>query len=257
MEPAVRELTDLVVGLLDGMVGPRLPADPVFAVLCPRLEAAAAALQYTAWRTGATELVTTGLGPAQLRDLVDATRRLRWEHPLLAAAAAGDLTPATAEQTAGGRQRWRRSPARGVLEDVCGWDQVVSLPLRGGPAEVGGFAFGRPGRDFTAADLELLSTVQPVLQALDRHVRLLARWQDPAGQARDRAREVGLTSRETAVLLCLADGLTAGATAHRLGCSARTVTTHTARLYRKLGVHDRLTAVLEAQRRGILPGPAR
>ncbi len=38
MEPAVRELTDLVVGLLDGMVGPRLPTEPVFAVLCPRLE---------------------------------------------------------------------------------------------------------------------------------------------------------------------------------------------------------------------------
>ncbi|WP_369254819.1 helix-turn-helix transcriptional regulator [Geodermatophilus amargosae] len=257
METAVRELTDLVVGLLDGMVGPRLPAEPVFAVLCPRLEAPAGALQCTAWRTGATELTTTGLDAGQLRALVEANRHLRAAHPLLAAAAAGDLAPATAQQASGGRQRWRRSPARGVLAEVCGWDQVVSLPLRGGADEVCGFAFGRPGRDFTDADLELLSAVQPVLRALDRHVRLLARWQEPAGPAWARAREAGLTGRETAVLLCLADGLTAGAAAHRLGCSARTVTTHAARLYRKLGVHDRLTAVLEAQRRGILPGPGR
>jgi DNA-binding CsgD family transcriptional regulator len=256
MEPAVRELTDLVVGELDGMVGPRLPTEPVFAVLCPRLEAPAAALQCTAWRTGATELTSTGLDAGQRRHLVEATHHARSAHPLLAALAAGDLTPATAQEAAGGRQTWRRSAARGVMQDVCGWDQVASLPLRGGPDEVCGFAFGRPGRDFTAADLELLAAVQPVLRALDRHVRLLARWQDPAGPARDHAAAAGLTGRETAVLLCLADGLTAGATAHRLGCSVRTVTTHTARMYRKLGVHDRLTAVLEAQRRGILPSPA-
>ncbi|GAB3321820.1 hypothetical protein GCM10027451_43740 [Geodermatophilus aquaeductus] len=256
MEPAVRELTDLVVGLLDGMTGPRLPAEPVFAVLCPRLEASAAALQCTDWRTGATALTSTGLDAGQRRLLVEATHRARWAHPLLAAAAAGDLTPATAERAAGGRQRWHRSPARGVLQDVCGWDQVAGVALRGGPHEVCGFAFGRPGRDFTDADLDLLAAVQPVLRALDRHVRLLAGWQDPTGRARDSARATGLTGRETAVLLCLADGLTAGAAAHRLGCSARTVTTHAGRLYGKLGVHDRLTAVLEAQRRGILSRPA-
>ncbi|PWW24009.1 regulatory LuxR family protein [Geodermatophilus normandii] len=257
MEPVVRELTDLVVGLLDGIVGPRLPTGPVFAVLCPRLEAPGAVLQCTDWRTGATMIIGSGFDAAQLEQLVGATHRMRAANPLLAAAAAGDLAPMTAQEAAGGWQTWRRSPARGVLDEVCGWDQAVSLPLRGGPAEVCGFAFGRARRDFTADDLELLATVQPVLRALDRHVRLLARLQDPAGEAPDRAREAGLTGRETAVLLCLADGLTAGAAAHRLGCSVRTVTTHAARVYRKLGVHDRLTAVLEAQRRGILPTPAR
>ncbi|MGY1726486.1 LuxR C-terminal-related transcriptional regulator [Geodermatophilus sp. SYSU D01062] len=259
MEPVVRELTDLVVGLLDGMVGPQLPAGPVFAVLCPRLEAPAAVLQRTDWRTGATEITATGLGAGQLELLVDATHRMRSVHPLLTAAAAGDLTPATAQEAAGGWQSWRRSPARGVIAAVCGWDQVVSLPLRGGPAEVCGFAFGRPRRDFTAADLALLGGVAPVLRALDRHVRTVRAWQDGDGVdggGGEHAREAGLTCRETAVLLCLAEGLTATATAHRLGCSTRTVTTHAARLYRKLGVHDRLTAVLEAQRRGILPAPA-
>ncbi|MGY1731120.1 LuxR C-terminal-related transcriptional regulator [Geodermatophilus sp. SYSU D01045] len=256
MEPVVRELTDLVVGTLDGMVGPRLPAGPVFAVLCPRLEASAAVLQRTDWRTGATEITATGLGPGQLELLVDATHRMRSVHPLLTAAAAGDLTPATAQEAAGGWQSWRRSPARGVIASVCGWDQVVSLPLRGGPAEVCGFAFGRPRRDFTAADLALLGDVAPVLRALDRHVRTVRAWQDGAGDGHEPARAAGLTCRETAVLVCLAEGLTATATAHRLGCSTRTVTTHAARLYRKLGVHDRLTAVLEAQRRGILAAPA-
>ncbi|WP_407661348.1 LuxR C-terminal-related transcriptional regulator [Frankia nepalensis] len=50
--------------------------------------------------------------------------------------------------------------------------------------------------------------------------------------------------------------MTAGATARRLAISERTVGKHLERLYRKLGVTDRLTAVLRAQRLGLLPPPA-
>jgi DNA-binding NarL/FixJ family response regulator len=61
-----------------------------------------------------------------------------------------------------------------------------------------------------------------------------------------------LTSRELAVLHLLVEGCTALAMAHRLGISVRTVQKHLEHVYRKLGVGDRLGAVLTAQRVGLL-----
>jgi DNA-binding CsgD family transcriptional regulator len=65
--------------------------------------------------------------------------------------------------------------------------------------------------------------------------------------------EVGLTTRELVVLTLTADGLTAGAIADRLHISARTVSIHQQHSYAKLGVHDRLSAVLSAHSVGLLP----
>ena len=61
-----------------------------------------------------------------------------------------------------------------------------------------------------------------------------------------------LTDRELAVLHLLVEGCTAVAMAHRLGISVRTVQKHLEHVYRKLGVCDRLRAVLAAQRSGLL-----
>ncbi|MEU4242438.1 helix-turn-helix transcriptional regulator [Actinoplanes sp. NPDC026619] len=61
-----------------------------------------------------------------------------------------------------------------------------------------------------------------------------------------------LTQRESAVLGLLAGGLTAAAIARRLGISERTVHRHQNHLYRKLGVSDRLVAVLRAYALGLL-----
>jgi DNA-binding NarL/FixJ family response regulator len=61
-----------------------------------------------------------------------------------------------------------------------------------------------------------------------------------------------LTERELAVLHLLVEGCTAVAMAHRLGISVRTVQKHLEHVYRKLGVTDRLRAVLAAQRAGLL-----
>ena len=63
---------------------------------------------------------------------------------------------------------------------------------------------------------------------------------------------VELTRRELAVLHLLVEGCTAVAMAHRLGISVRTVQKHLEHVYRKLGVGDRLSAVLTAQRVGLL-----
>jgi len=57
-------------------------------------------------------------------------------------------------------------------------------------------------------------------------------------------------------LLLVADGLTAAAVARRLVVAERTVHKHLERAYAKLGVSDRVSAVLRAQRLGILSEPA-
>ncbi|GAA1937501.1 response regulator transcription factor [Nocardioides marmoribigeumensis] len=61
-----------------------------------------------------------------------------------------------------------------------------------------------------------------------------------------------LTGRERATLALPADGLTAVAIARRLAVSPRTVNKHLEHLYRKLGVRDRLQAVLVARDAGLV-----
>jgi DNA-binding NarL/FixJ family response regulator len=75
----------------------------------------------------------------------------------------------------------------------------------------------------------------------------------------ERRRSVGLrlTRREREVLAVAAEGLTAREIAQRLGVRERTVTTHLARIYGKLGVGNRLAALRVAARSGLVSiGPA-
>jgi DNA-binding NarL/FixJ family response regulator len=78
-------------------------------------------------------------------------------------------------------------------------------------------------------------------------------------QGIERRRSVGLrlTRREREVLTVAAEGLTAREIAERLGVRERTVTTHLARIYGKLGVGNRLAALRLAARSGLVSiGPA-
>lgn len=61
-----------------------------------------------------------------------------------------------------------------------------------------------------------------------------------------------LTERELEVLSVAAEGLTARQIAERLGVRERTVTTHLARIYRKLGVRSRLAAIRVAAASGLV-----
>jgi DNA-binding NarL/FixJ family response regulator len=61
-----------------------------------------------------------------------------------------------------------------------------------------------------------------------------------------------LTRREREVLTVAAEGLTAREIASRLGVRERTVTTHLARIYGKLGVGNRLAAIRTATRSGLV-----
>lgn len=70
----------------------------------------------------------------------------------------------------------------------------------------------------------------------------------------DRRRDVEfrLTDREREVLVVAAEGLTAREIASRLGVRERTVTTHLARIYGKLGVGSRLAAIRLATQSGLV-----
>jgi DNA-binding NarL/FixJ family response regulator len=75
----------------------------------------------------------------------------------------------------------------------------------------------------------------------------------------ERRRSVGLrlTRREREVLAVAAEGLTAREIAERLGVRERTITTHLARIYGKLGVGNRLAALRLAARSGLVSiGPS-
>jgi DNA-binding NarL/FixJ family response regulator len=66
---------------------------------------------------------------------------------------------------------------------------------------------------------------------------------------------VNLTRREVTVLELLAEGLGQNEIARRLVISPKTVGTHVAHIYEKLGVHNRTQAVSEAYRRRVLAFP--
>lgn len=61
----------------------------------------------------------------------------------------------------------------------------------------------------------------------------------------------GLSPREREVLAALLDGLPNKLIARRLGISEKTVKTHLTRVFRQLGVTDRVQAVLWAERHGL------
>jgi DNA-binding NarL/FixJ family response regulator len=65
----------------------------------------------------------------------------------------------------------------------------------------------------------------------------------------------GITGREHEVLRLLGQGLTSRTIARRLGISERTVDTHVGNMYRRLGVTNRVDAVLAAMRMGLIQPP--
>lgn len=64
--------------------------------------------------------------------------------------------------------------------------------------------------------------------------------------------EAALTPREQQILAMISEGFTMHQVGTRLGISPRTVETHVAKLYRKLGVRTRVQAVARAAQLGLL-----
>lgn len=129
-----------------------------------------------------------------------------------------------------------------------GIEQQLSLPHRLSPDTFLSFVLARPQDDFTDEDLELARSLQPLFAMLERQADVLAQTQV--------CPDAVLTGRELAVLRVLAEGMTAVAIGHRLLISPRTAHAHLRNIYAKLGVRDRLQAVLVAEQMGLLRGPA-
>jgi DNA-binding CsgD family transcriptional regulator len=105
-------------------------------------------------------------------------------------------------------------------------------------------------RRFSPEEMELAGRVWRVAVGLDRQARALRQVRASSAAVT----EVRLTPRELAVLAQLADGRTAASIGRRLAMSTRTVHKHLEHIYAKLGVSDRLSAVLRARDASILPG---
>jgi DNA-binding NarL/FixJ family response regulator len=110
---------------------------------------------------------------------------------------------------------------------------------------------------FVDKNIDPVVFLQSLRRAADREMVLAT----PAGLAvgdivenieRRRDADVRLTERECEVLRVAAEGLTARQIGTRLGVRERTVTTHLARIYGKLGVGSRMAAIRQASRSGLV-----
>jgi DNA-binding NarL/FixJ family response regulator len=110
---------------------------------------------------------------------------------------------------------------------------------------------------FVDKNIDPVEFLQSLRRAADREMVLagpqsVAVGQIAEGLERRRDLDVRLTARERQVLTVAAEGLTAREIADRLGVRERTVTTHLARIYGKLGVRTRLAAIRLAARAGLV-----
>ena len=171
-------------------------------------------------------------------DLLAAHPLIRWF------AASGDPSPMTSGRVPRAIADSPWLPVVGEALEPVGMATQLSIPYRLGPGHHRAFVLARSGDDYSDEDLVVSRHIQTLL-LLDRQTTVLASWRGSASH--------DLTGRELTVLQLISQGLTATAIAHRLTISPRTVHQHKQNLYRKLGVSDRLRAVLAAQGQGLLP----
>ncbi|MFD3500159.1 response regulator [Streptomyces sp. NPDC058676] len=157
-------------------------------------------------------------------DGVEATRRIRAEHPgtqvvvLTTYADDESLFPAL------------RAGARGYLTKDAGGDEIV-----------------RAVRSVLSGDAGLSPSIQR---------RLLERLSEPEpASAAPIDVPDGLTTRETEVLVLIAEGLSNQEIARRLHVSTATVKTHINNLFAKTGLKDRAQAVRYAFGKGLVRPP--
>jgi len=171
--------------------------------------------------------------------------------------------PVTARRTAG--DGWATSRTAHVIGRIMNADHALGIPLPGETLPITGCLVYRAGADFTEDHVRVAELVQPLLAGVEQQRQLLERWRatttpsDAPRSSHVTAADYRLTPREVAVLLLLADALTASAIARRLGISVRTVHKHVENLYRKLGTRDRMSTVLRAQEIGLVrmrPAPS-
>jgi DNA-binding CsgD family transcriptional regulator len=129
----------------------------------------------------------------------------------------------------------------------------LGLCLAQGPSSGRWLVIGRP-EPFRPDEVAFASSLQRMLEGLWRHVRAERAWRPE--RTATVPPEVTLSARESVVLAGIGEGLTADTIARKLMISPRTVQKHTEKAYAKLGVSDRVSAVLRAQALGLLQAHA-
>jgi DNA-binding NarL/FixJ family response regulator len=141
-----------------------------------------------------------------------------------------------------------RPPSVLVLADRADGDLVLRalrLGARGYLTKAEGL------RDLATTIRRVLSGERVMTPKLERDaIGALGRMARRAREGADV--EAGLTPRERQVLDLLSEGLTIRQIASRLRLSPRTVETHVAKLYRKLGVRTRVQAISRAATLGLV-----
>ncbi len=141
---------------------------------------------------------------------------------------------------------------RHLPTDPSASDQQLSIPYLISGQSYRAFVLGRPDDEFSDDDLALARKLQHLIRGIYLHSSLVEQipTQTDACVA---AAHAGLTATELAVLILLSEGRTAYAIGRRLDISPRTAQKHLEHIYRKLGVADRLGAVLAAREGGLVP----
>jgi DNA-binding CsgD family transcriptional regulator len=139
------------------------------------------------------------------------------------------------------RRSFRGSGMYAEVARAIGVNESLAMALMPGSLHVC-VSLNRAGHDFSAASVDLLTRLRPLLT---RRVALLAAAETAAAPEAIPA-AAGLTGRQLQVLDLVAAGLTDAAIGRRLGCSPRTVDKHLEHVYRRLGVSCRAAAVAAA-----------
>ena len=139
-----------------------------------------------------------------------------------------------------GIQRWGAGPGYREKLDAVGVNQSLSLGFRTGSDHVVQMWMDRRAGTFCSRDLAMLSLLAPALQRLLRH-RPTTRL--PAT----------LTVQERRVLNLVGAGWSNAEIAERMCVATCTVRKHLEHVYRKLGVTNRMAAVMVLQGRGSDP----
>ncbi|TCK27409.1 response regulator transcription factor [Pseudonocardia endophytica] len=192
-------------------------------------------------------------GPADYDNAGVAARESTWIHPIVQYLDARGEADAVqiADVPSCFHEAWR---ARGMdsYYRSMSVDHHLSLPLSVEPGTQAAFVIGRSDA-FDDGEMTRAARVRRLLVGLERQASALRAARPAVTSADGGSRgDVTLTGRQLAVLCLAAEGLTAAATGRRLGIAEGTVHKHLQKAYATLGVSDRLSAVLEAQRIGLI-----
>jgi len=178
----------------------------------------------------------------------------------LSSSTASSSTASSAARSSAGRSS---APSSAVAASSAGPSSAVAASSAGAVDEPGiaalrAGAHGLLAKDAPSADLaaaiRALAAGQSVLAPVALH-RLLSGppvEPDPGELPRDYA---GLTDREREVLLLVGRGRSNAEIAAELGVGETTVKTHVGRVLTKLGLRDRVAAVVLAYEHGLIPRP--